>query len=161
MIVLIANSLWFPSARLLGWLPPNGTPTIFALALATNFVSVLVLVLNGSVWPSIIADIADEYEVQHRERKDGVFFAALAFGLKIPQGLGNVLGGAAVSWVGVTKGMVVGAVPSDVLFRLGLVAGPFVAISLVLPLLAMARYDISRSRHAELRQTIEARVAEA
>ena len=155
--VLIASTLWFPSARLLGLLPPNGTDTIFWLAIATNFVTVLVLVVNGSVWPSIIADIADEYEVQHRERKDGVFFAALAFGLKIPQGLGNVLGGVAIAWVGVTKGMGPGAVPEDVLFRLGLVAGPFVAASFVLPMLAMARYDISRARHAELRREIDGR----
>jgi len=157
MLVLIANSLWFPSARLLGLLPANGTDAIFWIALATNFLTVLVLVLNGSVWPSIIADIADEYEVQHGERKDGVFFAALAFGLKVPQGLGNVLGGLLIAWVGVLPGMKPGAVADDVLMRLGLVAGPFVALSLILPLFAMARYDISRARHGALRSEIEAR----
>jgi Na+/melibiose symporter-like transporter len=157
MLVLIVSSFWFPSARLLGMLPPNGTDAVFWLALATNFVTVAVLVLNGSVWPSIIADIADEYEVEHGERKDGVFFAALAFGLKVPQGLGNVLGGALIGWAGVQQGMGPGAVPEDVLFRLGLVAGPFVAVSLVLPLLAMGRYDITRTRHAELRTSLDGR----
>lgn len=157
MLILIVSSLWFPSARLLGLLPENGSPLLFWLAIANGFVTVLVLVLNGSVWPSIIADIADEYEVQHRERKDGVFFAALAFGLKVPQGLGNVLGGVLLGWVGLEQGMNAGAVPGDVLFRLGLVSGPFVALSLVLPLLAMWRYDISRARHAELRNEIERR----
>ena len=53
--------------------------------------------------------------------------------------------------------MVPGAVPADVLLRLGLVAGPFVAASLVLPVLAMLRYDISRARHAELRGVLDAR----
>jgi glycoside/pentoside/hexuronide:cation symporter, GPH family len=157
MLVLIASSAWFPGARLLGLLPANGSDAIFWLALATNFVTVYVLVVNGSVWPSIIADIADEYEVQHGERKDGVFFAALAFGLKIPQGLGNLLGGLAIAWVGVAKGMSPGSVPADVLLRLGLVAGPFVAASLVLPVIAMAGYDISRARHGELRRTLDAR----
>ena len=161
MAVLIVSTALFPSARLLGLLPANGTSAIFWLALATNFVTVFVLVVNGSVWPSIIADIADEYEVQHGERKDGVFFAALAFGLKIPQGLGNVLGGFAVAWVGIAKGIAPGAVPDDVLLRMGLVAGPFIAASLVLPMLAMARYDISRARHAELRREIDARAASA
>jgi GPH family glycoside/pentoside/hexuronide:cation symporter len=157
MFVLIASTASFPGARLLGLLPANGAESLFWLALVTNFVTVYVLVVNGSVWPSIIADIADEYEVQHGERKDGVFFAALAFGLKIPQGLGNLLGGLAIAWVGVVKGMTPGAVPADVLLRLGLVAGPFVAASLVLPVLAMARYDISRARHAALRAEIETR----
>jgi Na+/melibiose symporter-like transporter len=157
MIVLIINSLWFTGARLLGLLPPNGTTVVFVLALVANFITVLVLVLNGSVWPSIIADIADEYDVEHDERKDGVFFAALAFGLKVPQGLGNVLGGVLIGWIGVTKGMGPGAVPETVLFRLGLVAGPFVALSLALPLVAMWRYDISRGRHAALRSAIDAR----
>ena len=158
MLVLIASTASFPGARLLGLLPANGTDALFWLAIATNFVTVLVLVINGSVWPSIIADIADEYEVQHRERKDGVFFAALAFGLKVPQGLGNMLGGFAVAWVGIAGGNP-GSVPADVLFRMGLIAGPLIAASLVLPVLAMARYDISRERHAELRREIEMRAA--
>lgn len=161
MAILLASALWFPSARLLGWLPANGSPLLFWLAIANGFVSVLMLVMNGSVWPSIIADIADEYEVERGERKDGVFFAALAFGLKVPQGLGNVLGGALLAWVGLEKGMSAGAVPEDVLLRLGLVAGPFVALSLVLPMLAMARYDISRARHAALRRALGARGASA
>ncbi len=161
MLVLMVGTAAFPGARLLGLLPENGTPLLFWLAIAANFVAVLVLVLNGSVWPSIIADIADEYEVEHAERKDGVFFAALAFGLKVPQGLGNVLGGVLIGWVGVTKGMAPGAMPEDVLVRLGLVAGPFVAASLVLPILAMWNFDISRARHALLRDEIDRRGAAA
>jgi Na+/melibiose symporter-like transporter len=161
MLVLIGGTAALPSLRLLELLPLNGTNEIFQLALASNFVVVLVLVVNGSVWPSIIADIADEYEVQHGERKDGVFFAALAFGLKVPQGLGNVLGGFAVAWVGVAKGMEPSGVPADVLLRMGLVAGPFIAASLALPMLAMTRYDISRARHAALRREIEDRQAKS
>jgi Na+/melibiose symporter-like transporter len=157
MLVLIVNALWFNGGRLLGLLPENGTAAIFALALLHNFVAVAALVVNGSVWPSIIADIADEYEVEHGERKDGVFFAALAFGLKVPQGLGNVLGGFLIGWAGVTMGMQPGSVPDAALFRLGLVAGPFVGVALLLPLVAMARYDITRRRHGALRVSLDAR----
>jgi Na+/melibiose symporter-like transporter len=155
VFALIASLALPPSARLLGLLPPNGAPEIFALALAANFASVLLLVVNGSIWPSLIADIADEYEVEHGERKDGVFFAAFAVGQKIPLGLGNALGGVAVSWVGLAQGMKPGTLPPDVLFRMGLVAGPFVAASLVLPIVVMWNYDLTRARHAELRREIE------
>jgi Na+/melibiose symporter-like transporter len=159
VFALIVSLALPPSARLLGLLPPNGSPAIFALALAANFVSVLLLVLNGSVWPSLIADIADEYEVEHGERKDGVFFAAFAVGQKIPLGLGNALGGFLVGWVGLSQGMRPGTLPPHVLLRMGLVAGPFVAVSLVLPIVVMWNYDLSRARHAELRSAIDARGA--
>jgi Na+/melibiose symporter-like transporter len=157
MLALIVNAVWFYGGRLLGWLPENGTQTIFVLALVHNFIAVAALVINGSVWPSIIADIADEYEVEHGERKDGVFFAALAFGLKVPQGLGNVLGGFLIGWAGVRMGMQPGGVPEQSLFRLGLIAGPFVGAALILPILAMARYDITRTRHGELRSALDGR----
>ncbi len=159
MLGFILNSLWFAGGRLLDLLPPNGSPLLIGLALASNFVTILTLVLNGTVWVSMIADIADEHEVATGERKDGVFFAALAFGLKIPTGLGLVGGSLAMAWVGITQGMDPKAVPPDALLRLGLAAGPFVSLALLVPLALMFRFDLSRQRHAELRRILDQRAA--
>jgi len=161
LLVMIVNVSWLYGGRLLDVLPENGTRAIFWLVFTYNFITIAALVIYASVWPSIIADIADEYEVEHGERKDGVFFAALAFGLKIPQGLGNVLGGFLISWAGVTMGMQPGAVPEQSLFRLALIAGPFVAAALIPPMLALWRYDITRARHGELRRVLDGRASRA
>jgi Na+/melibiose symporter-like transporter len=160
MLLFVVNSLWFAGGRLLGLLPPNGSPLLIALALGSNFVTILALVLNSTVWVSMIADIADEHEVTTGERKDGVFFAALAFGLKIPTGLGLVGGSLAMAWVGITQGMDPKAVPADALLRLGLAAGPFVSLALLFPFALMMRFDLSRARHAELRRILDARAVE-
>jgi Na+/melibiose symporter-like transporter len=157
LALFIANALWFTGGRLVGIIPENGTTALLALAVINQFAVVASLVLNGTVWASMIADIADEHEVVTGERKDGVFFAAQAFGLKIPTGLGQMAGGFLIAWVGIEKGMTPGSVPEDVLFRLGLVVGPFVALGLIVPLLVMTRFDISRERHAELRREMDAR----
>jgi Na+/melibiose symporter-like transporter len=157
LIVYILNTLWWYCGRLYGLLPGNDSPALIALALLYNFIAVAALVLNGTVWASMIADIADEHEVETGERKDGVFFAAQAFGLKVPTGLGQAAGGLLLGWVGIAKGMVPGAVPEDVIFKLGLCAGPLVALALLAPLVVMLGFDLSRARHAELRKILDAR----
>jgi Na+/melibiose symporter-like transporter len=161
MGVVIASTLAWYGGRLLGLLPPNGSPEIFWGAVISGFFTIAALVLNGSVWPSIVADVADEYELETGTRKDGVFFAAQAFAYKIPTGLGQGLGGLVIWAIGFEPGMRPGQIPADVLFRLGMVAGPLVAAALLLPMLAMWRYDISRARHAELRRALAERTASA
>ena len=157
LIVFILNSLWWYGGRLAGLLPGNDSPALIALALLHQFTVVAALVLNGTVWASMIADIADEHEVATGERKDGVFFAAQAFALKVPTGLGQMAGGFLLAWIGIEQGMKPGAVPEDVIFRLGLTAGPLIALSLLTPLVVMRGFNLSRARHAELRAALDGR----
>jgi GPH family glycoside/pentoside/hexuronide:cation symporter len=107
----------------------------------------------------MIADVADEHEVASGERKEGVFFAALAFAIKVPTGLGQALGGVLVGWVGIPPGAQPGAVEADVVFRLGLAAGPIVAATYAIPLYLFTRFDLSRARHRELRRVLDARAS--
>jgi glycoside/pentoside/hexuronide:cation symporter, GPH family len=159
MAVIIVNALWLYGGRLLGLLPENGTTAIFALMLLHQSIVVIAVVLWQSIAPSMIADVADEHEVATGERKEGVFFAALAFALKVPTGLGNAIGGFLVAWVGIPALTQPGTVSADALFRLGLAAGPIVAASFLVPLWLFTRFELSRERHAELRRTLEGRGA--
>jgi GPH family glycoside/pentoside/hexuronide:cation symporter len=107
----------------------------------------------------MVADVADEQEVQTGERKEGVYFAALAFALKVPTGLGNALGGVLVGWVAIPALSQPGAVDADALVRLGLAAGPIAAASFLIPLYLFTRFDLSRARHAELRGILDRRAS--
>ena len=160
LAVVIGNSLWWYGGRLLDLLPANGTSAIFALGLLYNFVVVVAVVIWQTISPSMVADVADEQEVQTGERKEGVYFAALAFALKVPTGLGNALGGVLVGWVGIPALSQPGAVAADALVRLGLAAGPIAAASFLVPLYLFTRFDLSRARHAELRGILDERAAE-
>lgn len=159
MVVIIGNLLWWYGGRLLGLLPENGSGVLFALAFLHQFVVVVAVVIWQSVAPSMIADVADEHEVETGERKEGVFFAALAFAIKVPTGLGNALGGLLVGWVGLPVGAQPGTIDADALFRLGLAAGPIVAASFGVPLYLFTRFHLTRERHAELRHALDGRAA--
>jgi Na+/melibiose symporter-like transporter len=161
LAVVIANALWLYGGRLLGWLPENGTAAIFALTLLHQAIVVIAVVIWQSIAPSMIADTADEHEVATGERKEGVFFAALAFALKVPTGLGNAAGGFLVAWVGIPARTEPGMVAADALFRLGLAAGPIAAAAFLVPLWLFTRFDLSRARHAELRRKLDAGQAPA
>ena len=159
LTVIIVNSLWFYGGRLLGVLPENGSREIFALALFYQFIVVVAVVIWQSIAPSMIADVADEHEVETGERKEGVFFAALSFAIKVPTGLGNALGGFLVGWVGLQVGAQPGTIGADSLFRLGLAAGPIVAASFLVPLWLFTRFHLTRARHVELRRTLAERAS--
>ena len=159
LALIIANALWFYGGRLLGLLPENHTGALLALALLHNFIVVAAVVIWQSIAPSMIADVADEHEAVSGERKEGVFFAALAFALKVPTGLGQALGGALVGWVGLPPGAQPGTIEADALFRLRIAAGPIVAATYGIPLYLFTRFDLSRARHAELRRTLDGRRA--
>jgi len=155
--VVIVNSLWWYGGRIVGWLPANGDPQLFVLALVYQSIVVVAVVIWQSVAPSMIADVADEHEVETGERKEGVFFAALSFAIKVPTGLGNALGGFLVGWVGLQVGAQPGTVPSEALLRLALAAGPIVAATFLIPLYLFSRFHLTRARHAELRRALDVR----
>jgi Na+/melibiose symporter-like transporter len=159
MALVIANLLWWYGGRLIGLLPENGTVAIFALGMLHQFVVVAAVVIWQTLAPSMIADVADEQEVATGERKEGVFFAALAFGIKVPTGLGNALGGVLVGWVGIPALAQPGAVEPDALLRLGLAAGPIAAASFLLPLYLFTRFDLTRARHRALRRVLDERAS--
>jgi len=157
LAAIIANALWWYCGRLVGILPENHSAALFALAFVHQFIVVVAIVIWQSIAPSMIADVADEHEVATGERKEGVFFAALAFAIKVPTGLGNALGGVLVYWVGLPAGAQPGTIDEGALFRLGLAAGPIVALSYGIPLYLFTRFHLSRARHAELRRILDGR----
>ena len=50
-----------------------------------------------------------------------------------------------------------GSVPPETLFSLGLVVGPGATLFIVVSLFFMARYRLTRERHAEILEELEAR----
>ncbi len=151
ILIMIVNGIWFPSARLLDLLPPNGDPILFPLAVIFQMVMAGAVMTIQTMGASIVADVVDEHEVETGERREGVFFAAMGFSMKIPTGLGQLAGGILIDTIGIETGLQPGEVPADVLWNLGLVVGPLLALSYLAPTALLALYRLDRSRHAELR----------
>ena len=151
MLVMIANGFWWIGGRLVDLWPPNGTPSLFWLAIANQVILSGAVMVLQTLGASFVADIVDEHEVASGERREGVFFAATGFAMKIPTGLGQLVGGIVIDAVGLGSGLQPGEVDARVLFELGLVAGPIVSLSFLIPIALLRGYDLTRAKHAELR----------
>ena len=146
-----------PILRLLGWFPENGDPLLMPL------ISIMYLIGGAGVVQalvtagSLMADIADEHELESGRRQEGIFFGALSFSGKGASGIGNLLGGVALDLIAFPAAAVPGEVPAEVLQRLGLTYGPLVMGFAVVAVWCYTHYGLDRARHAEILHALEER----
>jgi GPH family glycoside/pentoside/hexuronide:cation symporter len=145
VIGLVINTAWFVPSRLLGWLPENGTQLLFALVFIQWMISAALMILRTVSLHSIMADLADEYELQTGRRQEGVFFAAAAFALKFVMGFGYVIGGPLLDFVGLQAGVAPGDASPEALLGIGIAIGPMIALLLLVPWWMTSQIDVSRA----------------
>jgi Na+/melibiose symporter-like transporter len=103
---------------------------------------------------SMMADVADEHELSSGHRQEGIFFGALAFAGKSTSGLGSLIGGLGLDWIGFPVGAEPGAVDPATVTALGVFYGPGIAIIAVVALVFLSRYRIDRARHAKIAEAL-------
>lgn len=157
--VLLGIAIWFVGHGisvplfLMGALPAPGSAGLLmfvaGLSAAASVGIALLLVGLGTM----LADIADEHELQHGERNEGIFFGAFSLTNKCSAALGSLIGGVALDLLAWPTGPSIRTaadVPQEVINNLGLVWGPM-AIFLAIPSLwVITRYKLNRQRHAEI-----------
>ncbi|HEY9216674.1 MAG TPA: MFS transporter [Phenylobacterium sp.] len=143
--------------RLMGLMPANGTMQLMiALLLFSLATLTFTAVIQISVM-SALADIADENEVKHGHRQEGVLYSTRALFAKIDQALGQFLAGVALDLIAFPPKAVPGEVPGDVLFKLAVVEGPVAMIPGLIAVAFYARYRITRTSHAAMQAELAAR----
>ncbi len=147
--------------RLVGLMPANDHPTLLPILVAFSGASYCtVAILNISVM-SMLADIADQHELNTGLRKEGIFYSARTFFSKATSALGHMVGGIAIDVIGFPAGARPGTVEEGVLFQLGMIDGPIAAVPALIAIVFYSRYAIDRRRHAEIQQALKARRASA
>lgn len=146
--------------RLLDVLPANGEVALFLTLLGFKFVQGVILQQAYVAFGSMMADVADEHELEAGgERQEGVFFGAVAFSAKATSGFGTLIGGVGLDIIDWPSGENVGErvdVSAQTLVDLGILYGPVVAGFSVVALWCFTRYDLTRARHAQIRQALAA-----
>jgi Na+/melibiose symporter-like transporter len=104
-----------------------------------------------------MADIADEHELRTGRRQEGIYFGALAFAGKSSSGLGHGLAGIGLDVIAFPTNAVVGSVAPEVIFGLGVLYGPGLAVLAVIALACFWRYRLTRERFDAIRRELEAR----
>jgi glycoside/pentoside/hexuronide:cation symporter, GPH family len=164
--VIAGTAIWlgahFVTVPLLlaGWLPPPGTTgllvavTLFSMLSAFGIAQLLVGL------GTMLADVADEHELQTGRRQEGIFFGAFSLTNKSSAALGSLIGGSVLDLIAWPTGAAVRTaadVPWDTLVSLGVVWGP-ISVVLALPgLWCIKHYGLDRERHREIQRQLAAR----
>jgi Na+/melibiose symporter-like transporter len=145
--------------RLLGLMPPNGHPWLLPLIVLHSMVSVACVVAIGITVSSMLADVVDESEIDTGKRQEGMFTATISFAAKGTSGLGGLFAGIALDAIAFPRGADPGSVPPEKVAALGFAVGPGLVALYVVMLWFLARYRITRERHAEILRELERRRA--
>jgi Na+/melibiose symporter-like transporter len=142
------------------WLPENGSVELLAMLLAFIFTSglagpAIMITLN-----SMFADISDEQELLTGERQEGIIFSARSFAFKAGGAFATILGGIGLDLIEFPRGAAPGEVSAEVLFNLGIIAGPATSIIGLAILAFYIGYRLDRTRIAEIQLELAARRAE-
>jgi Na+/melibiose symporter-like transporter len=105
----------------------------------------------------MLADVADEYDLVHRGRAEGLFFGVNAFCRKASLGLGGAVAGVIIDLIRFPTKADPASVSPDALFRLGVAYAPVMLVVLFLGLAFMIPYDLDRRRHAVIAETLAGR----
>jgi Na+/melibiose symporter-like transporter len=138
------------SLRLLGLLPPNGSPLI-PVILAADFFVVAALGLTGAVIiGSMIADVVEDTAVKTGVRAEGLLFAANGLLPKITAGLGVVVGNLMMEFVHFPAiAQQNPAIPVDpaIMRHLAIVSLPAGAILNLIAVAVLMFYRLDRGSH--------------
>lgn len=136
--------------RLAGLAPENGEAGVLPLLIGCSFMAGLIGCIPVVLSSAMLADVADEYDLTHGGRAEGLFFGANAFCRKVSLGLGGAVAGVVIDLIRFPANTAPGAVPLDALTRLGVVYGPVMLSVLFLGLAIMIPYNMGRARHAAI-----------
>ena len=105
---------------------------------------------------SALADITDEHEAKTGRRQEGIFYSARTFFAKTSNAIGHVVAGIAIEYyVLLPPGSVQGQFPEDVLFRLGVIEGPFAMIWGLIAAIFYAGYRIDKGSYERVQKQLK------
>lgn len=137
-------------------LPENGSAWIFPIVCVSVFFYYGCLaILNTTVY-SAIGDVVDEQELKTGLRQEGIFYAVRTFFAKVANGLGHLLAGIAVDVIGFPTRAVVGEVPPQVIFELGVFEGILAVLPVIGAVYFYGKYQIDKKRHQQILDELDA-----
>ena len=139
--------------RFAGYFPANGTRELLWTLVLIKFLQGAAVVQALVSFNSMVADIADEHELETGRRQEGIFFAAVSFANKCTTGLGNILAGIAldvIHWPRGTQIQSAADIPAHTINLLGVLSGPIVAGFCVICVWCYGHYHLTRERHEEI-----------
>jgi Na+/melibiose symporter-like transporter len=140
----------------MGVLTPQ-TPMLLPILIAfagLGYAAISVLQISTT---SALADIADQNELKHGIRQEGVLYATRALAAKVDQAIGTLLAGLVITFIAFPDKAKPGQVDESVLFNLALWDGVLAMIPGLIAAFCYGQYRINRAAYEKTRADIAAR----
>ena len=137
-------------------LPDSGSWNLFFALAPFIYVANTCLSSSAIIRESMLGDISDEVELESKIGQQGLMYASSSLIGKLNTGLGILVAGLALEFIGFPQGSEV--LPNaDQIFSLAMVQGPFVAVLMIIPFGIFSFYKIDRQKHKNIMSQLEAR----
>jgi Na+/melibiose symporter-like transporter len=152
----IHTAVW--AAAVVGFWPDREHSSYVPLYLiGTGLLGPFAVASTFATSQSMMADCADQDELEHGRRREGVFFGASSLAQKVTLGGGALVAGVIVDVVGLKGVKSIAQVTPAMRLQLGLAITLSVLVLIGVSWLAFRRYDLTRVRVAEIHARLAAR----
>ena len=135
--------------RLAGLFPANGDPLLLWLLMGQFAFHMMTTVAGGILAVSMVADVTDQIQLDTGRRSEGLLFSAATMVNKAISGMGIMLAGLLLAFVGFPDNAQPGQVGADALNGLATIYIAALSGATVIAIICLAYYPISRSSHLE------------
>ena len=154
LITMLVTGIFYPLPLVLGYFgltPPKGTYELVFFLWIFILIGITCNIIGNMIRDSMLADIADEVELQSGKRQEGILFAMLGFMAKVNTGFGTAIAGLVLSLINFTD-----TTPTDEqVFSLILTQGGLVPFLLLIPIVIFSLYSLSREQHDKIREQLQ------
>lgn len=135
--------------RLAGLFPANGDPLLLWLLMGQFAFNMMATIAGGILAVSMVADVTDQIQLETGRRSEGLLFSAATMVNKAISGMGIMLAGLLLSFVGFPENAQPGRVGADALTSLATIYIGALSVATAIAIACLAFYPISRSSHQE------------
>ncbi len=128
---------------------PHDPAALAYVLIVLSFVGSLFGVQASITVASMMGDVADEHELKHGTRQEGVYFGSYSFSSKCTGAFGNMIAGVAIDLIGLNPASKPGEVSADVLNHFGASYG-LIALLIVAAIWVFLPYSLNSKRHAQV-----------
>jgi Na+/melibiose symporter-like transporter len=142
------------SLRLLGLMPPNGSPWLFTILVLDGFVAGTLGLMGFIIVSSMIADVVEDAAVKTGVRSEGLLFAANGLLPKFTAAIGTFVGGLMLAAVSFPVHAQQGTVDPQILRHLAFLSLPTSTILSLISTAVLFMYRIDKATHERNLQSL-------
>ncbi len=145
--IAIANTL--PVLLKLFDLMPTDQEILVPILVALSTLSALIGIQALITVSSMMGDIADEHELTHGTRQEGIYFGSYNFSAKCTTAMGNLVAGFALDFINFPVNSTPGLLPEEVLIDFGIMFSSLPLVMIFSTWIFWA-YSLDKNKHDEI-----------